>query len=593
VELDWTLRSDPYSRSFDDIYYAEEGGLEESRYVFLEQNSLSSQFETTTQFCIGELGFGTSLNFLATFDLWNRSKRQPNATLHYVSCEKFPLSHEQIRKALDRWPEIARLKETLLSKYSELARGFSRIRFEEERVVLTLLIGDSCETLRNFEGSMNAWFLDGFSPRKNPEMWSEGLMREVAAHSQPGATFATYTAAGHVRRSLEAAGFETQKFKGFGRKREMLKGRLRSTSTAKLEKPRHAIVIGGGVAGASVASALSKRNISVSLFEENQIASRASSNFSAITLPILSKVPTNLSRFCLEGFHYLKNLPEVTRTGIVQVCLDSLKEGRWLEAIRTHEIPASIARLIEADEASKIAGMPIHHRALYFPEGGIMNLPKFCRRELAQSNIQTFESTQVARVEFSVGSWTLFDRENKVLGESEILILAAAYQMASLFPQFSIPLRKVRGQAAFLRTNGLLQSLRSVLCFDGFLTPIVEGENHFLGATYDNNFYELEPRKEDNEKLLQNLVDAIPELSEFPLPIQSNWVELRTNVPGMEPVIGELDHDGPLYVATAFSSRASIYGPLAGEVLASKICNEPVPMEVDLYKNLTPRRFDA
>lgn len=594
MELKWTSKSDPYSSAFDDIYYAEEGGLEESRYVFIEQNQLEEKIRSDRNLVVGELGFGTGLNFLATFELWQRTRSPSSGWLHYISCEKFPLTSEQIRTALSRWSELTLFVEKFLSHYGPFTPGFHRIRFEDEKIILTLLIGDALSSLRKLRAKIDVWYFDGFSPRKNPEMWSEEIFREVAKLSRSGASFATYAAAGHVRRSIQTAGFQIEKFKGFGRKRDMVRGRLEGTRTQRNSGSASAIVIGGGIAGVSTASALAKRGCAVTLIERDSIASRASHNASANTLPILSVEPTRLHQISWAGYYFLRSLRKLSGQGILQLNIDDRKFERWKRALSVLEIPAVSAQILDAAKASELAGISISSEAIHFSEGGSLNIPKYCQSEISiqQSTLKVITGTKASAIQRSDGLWKVSSEIGEIIAEAEVLVLASAHSIGEFVSPEVLPLRKVRGQAAYLATNPSLSPLNKILCFDGFLTPHNSDGLHFLGATYDNEDYDLKIRESENQDLLKRLTKALPRLNVSDLKISANWSELRTNVPGMAPVVGKLETpQGEIYISTALSSRGSLYGPLFGEILASEILSEPLPIESDLYDSLSPQRF--
>lgn len=210
--LDWRDQTIPVSRVFDDPYFSLGGGLAETRHVFLAGNRLPERYRDG--FHIAELGFGTGLNLLATL-----LSHSGEGHLHYTSFEAFPMPAADIARALQAFPETGPLADTFLAQW---ASGARRLQFPS--LTAHIVIGDARETLPDWQGQADAWFLDGFSPAKNPELWSPDLMAEVARHTAPGGTFATYTAAGHVRRALEGAGFTVTRQPGFGRKRHMTIG---------------------------------------------------------------------------------------------------------------------------------------------------------------------------------------------------------------------------------------------------------------------------------------------------------------------------------------------------------------------------------
>lgn len=218
--LDWRDETIPVSRRFDDPYFSLAGGLDETRHVFLTGNGLPGRFRDG--FRIAELGFGTGLNLLAVL-----LAHQGPGHVSYTSFEAFPMPAGDIARALAAFPEVATVAQPFLRQWGT---GGTTLHFPN--LTASILLGDARKTLPAWEGQADAWFLDGFSPAKNPELWSPEIMAEVARHTAPGGTFATYTAAGHVRRALAGAGFTVSRQPGFGRKRHMTTGMLHPTATA-------------------------------------------------------------------------------------------------------------------------------------------------------------------------------------------------------------------------------------------------------------------------------------------------------------------------------------------------------------------------
>ena len=211
--LDWRDGRVPVSRQFDDPYFSLAGGLAEARHVFLAGNGLPARLRQGFQ--IAELGFGTGLNLLATH------LANPGVAIRYTSFEAYPLSSVDIAKALAAFPQALAVAGTFLQAWEAGSR-----RFDLGQIAVEVIEGDARETLLEWRGLADAWYLDGFSPAKNPQLWSQELMAEVARHTAPGGTFATYSAAGHVRRGLAAAGFAVERRAGFAGKRHMSAGVL-------------------------------------------------------------------------------------------------------------------------------------------------------------------------------------------------------------------------------------------------------------------------------------------------------------------------------------------------------------------------------
>lgn len=216
----WEENGTPVSATYGDVYFSRESGLAETQHVFLQGNRLPERFADAEHFTIAETGFGTGLNFLCACRLFE-SVAKPDTHLHFISIEKHPLLPKDLKRALDHFPELYSYAEKLLQSYPPAIPGLHRIHLSE-RVHLTLAYGDSFDLFPLLEAKVDAWFLDGFAPAKNPDMWQEVVFAHLARLSHPGTTAATFTVAGAVQRGLKEAGFSVQKIKGFGRKREML-----------------------------------------------------------------------------------------------------------------------------------------------------------------------------------------------------------------------------------------------------------------------------------------------------------------------------------------------------------------------------------
>ncbi len=219
ISSDEILRSE----KFDDVYFSVEDGLAETRHVFLDSNHLPNDWQGKSNYVIAETGFGTGLNFLAAWALFKQTA-SPDQTLDFISIEKYPLERDQIATALEHWRrEIGEELDALIDQYPPLMRGAHRLFFDKN-VRLTLFFDDVEQALPKIEARVDAWFLDGFRPATNPEMWTQAVFDHMALISKKGTRYATFTAAGDVRRGLERAGFSVEKIPGFGKKREMISG---------------------------------------------------------------------------------------------------------------------------------------------------------------------------------------------------------------------------------------------------------------------------------------------------------------------------------------------------------------------------------
>jgi tRNA U34 5-methylaminomethyl-2-thiouridine-forming methyltransferase MnmC len=216
AKLEWRAGDVPVSTRFDDPYFSLENGLAETRHVFLAGNDLPGRFRDG--FHVAELGFGTGLNLLATLQAWRQGGQ--SGVLHYTSFEAYPMTADEMRRAQAVFSELDDIARDLAPHWTDTPTAITLPDLH-----FTLVTGDARQTLPVWTGQADAWFLDGFSPAKNPELWGEDLMQEVGRHTAPGGSAATYTAAGFVRRALAQAGFEVTRVPGYGRKRHMTRAR--------------------------------------------------------------------------------------------------------------------------------------------------------------------------------------------------------------------------------------------------------------------------------------------------------------------------------------------------------------------------------
>ncbi len=344
--LSWTEDGQPRSRLFGDVYFSAEDGLAETRAVFLQGCGLPDAWTGRRRFVVGELGFGTGLNIAALLQLW-QSTRPTHGHLHIFSIEAFPIAADEAARALGRWPELADVAGLLAARWPGRARGRHRVDLPELAATLDLAVMDATEALAGWQGRADAWFLDGFSPALNPQMWSDEVLGLVAARSAPGARAATFTVAGHVRRGLAAAGFAVDKRPGFGRKRERLEARLPGAPVDP-STPRVAI-IGAGIAGASAARAVRALGGEAVIVETLAPGAGGSGNPAGLVTPRLDAGLGEASRLFAQAFDRAVRLyagvPDaVLATGVLQLAAGARDEDRFARIAWTTDgatIPAA------------------------------------------------------------------------------------------------------------------------------------------------------------------------------------------------------------------------------------------------------------
>jgi tRNA 5-methylaminomethyl-2-thiouridine biosynthesis bifunctional protein len=628
---------------FDDVYFSDQSGLEETRYVFLEQNRLAERFAALSasgRLVIGETGFGTGLNFLCAWQLFEQHA-VAGARLHFVSVEKYPLSPADLQRALALWPELKPLADQLLKHYVAIHQGFQRITLANGRVTLTLLIGDALEQLPQLDAQIDAWFLDGFAPAKNPDMWTAELFVELARLAAPGSTISTFTSTGWVRRLLNAAGFKMKRTPGIGHKWEILRGEFLGwppeVAPPVPEKPwfarpaavngeRRALVIGAGLAGCATASSLAARGWQVSLLERHaRVAQEASGNPQGVLYLKLSAHGTALSQLIVSGFGYTRRLLESLQRGtdwddcgVLQLAFNAKEAERHAQLAAA--FPEDLLQWLEQPEAQNRAGVGLAHGGLYYPEGGWVHPPALCQAQAAQANIELLSHQEALELRKVDDQWQAFDGE-RLLASAAVVVLAGAAEIKRFAQSAELPLKRIRGQITCLAETPQSQALTTVVCAEGYVAPARLGE-HTLGASFDFNNDDLNPTTAEHvgnlamlEEISTDLVTRL-HISEQLVEDLQGRAAFRCTSPDYLPIVGPLADreafleayaalskdarlvpdiacpwlDG-LYVNSGHGSRGLITAPLSGELLAAWLDNEPLPLPRSVAEACHPNRF--
>jgi tRNA 5-methylaminomethyl-2-thiouridine biosynthesis bifunctional protein len=643
AQLDWDDQGRPHSRVFDDVYFSDKSGLDETRYVFLEQNRLAERFAALPadgRLVIGETGFGTGLNFLCAWQLFEQHA-VAGARLHFVSVEKYPLTPADLQRALALWPELRPLADQLLTHYVAIHQGFQRITLANGRVTLTLMIGDALEQLPQLDAQIDAWFLDGFAPAKNPDMWTAELFVELARLAAPGSTISTFTSTGWVRRLLNAAGFKMKRTPGIGHKWEILRGEFLGwpqdvappipakpwfARPAPLTGERRALVIGAGLAGCASAASLAARGWHVSLLERHDaVAREASGNPQGVLYLKLSAHGTALSQLIVSGFGYTRRLLETLQRGtdwddcgVLQLAFNA-KEGER-QAQLTEAFAEDLVHWLDQPQAEAQTGIALTHGGLFYPEGGWVHPPALCQAQAAQPNITLLQHHDVLQLRKVDEQWQAFDGE-RLLAAAPVVVLAGAAEIQRFAQSADLPLKRIRGQITRLSETEQSQALRTVVCAEGYVAPARLGE-HTLGASFDFNNEDLTPTTAEHlgnlamlEEISHDLVSRLNISEQDPEQLQGR-AAFRCTSPDYLPIVGPLadreafdqayaalskdarqvpDIECPwldgLYVNSGHGSRGLITAPLSGELLAAWLENEPLPLPRSIAEACHPNRF--
>ena len=606
-----------------DIYFSREDAVAESEYVFIHANDLPARFTTlkpTDRFTIAETGFGTGLNFFLAAQHFLKHAHAANTHLHFISFEKFPLAPDMLRRIHAQWPEHAALRETLLAQYPLPVHGQHRLALHP-RITLSLILGDVNEQLPQHDFIADAWFLDGFAPAKNPDMWDAALMSDIAKHSTKNTSFATFTAAGHVKRGLADAGFNVRKMQGYGHKRDMLCGEFfspapmiatRDIPTPLETTPDTVTIIGAGIAGASIAYALALRGIKVRLYEKHGApAMGASGNPMAVLFPQISRGWNTSSHFTMLAYAYMqRQIPswrasglaiETQKIGMLQMPRDAKDEEKLRNTAALLSLSPHIAHWCERAEASGHAGMPLSAGGLWFPDGAALSLGSLCAAWLNHPLITVHYNTPVHNIEPSHHGWKLYNAQQAVIDDAPILIVANGGDALQYAPLAHLPIRTNRGQLSYLPQSALIQKPQSIICQRGYIVPHPEG-GHMLGASYDKIEKSDTLRAQDHAEniahmsamfegnMLSNAVTA--DISDT----CGGRASLRTVSRDRAPLLGKAyDANGAplngLYVSLAHGSRGALTAPLGAEHIADQITHMPSALPHAIQAMLCPSRF--
>ena len=572
----------PFSETYGDVYHSAAGGLEQARHVFLAGNGLPGRWRGRRAFTVLETGFGFGLSFLATWQAW-RDDAQRGDRLHFVSIEKHPFEARDLERLVRGLP----FGNELAARWPLLVPGLHRLEFEDGRVVLTLALGDVADVLPQLQLAADAIYLDGFAPAKNPQMWEPRLLRHLGRVAAPGATLATWTVAVQVRTAVEGAGFALQKEEGFGGKREMLRGSLiPRKKAATAEAPgRSAVVVGAGMAGAAVAERLAARGWAVTVLERRaQPAMEASGNHAGVFHPIVSPDDSLFARFTRAAYlHLLRRWPALEglawdRCGVLQLARDERERASQARAIAALGYPGAYASLDAA------------RGGLWFPQSGWVRPPSLVRALLARPGIDARFDANVDALSRDEAGWTAKDGAGRILAAAPVVVLANAADALRLAPQPHVRLREVRGQVTHLPA---IRGLDHVVLKGGMALPGVDGIS-VVGASYDIDDRDPALRADSHagnlERLAQILPGGVPPTDPAAL---GGRVGFRAVVRDRLPLAGTMNdaHGAGLFGAFAYGSRGLLWCGLAGELIASALEGEPLPVERDLAAAVAPGRF--
>ena len=615
----------PLSTLYGDVFRSRAGAWEEARAVFVEGCALPQRWDELARdpsgasFTVLELGFGLGVNFLATLQAW-RERSGPPARLHFFSVEAHPLGRHDLRRALDVLRAPPADVQRLLAGWPAALPGMHRVAFEADAVTLTLCFGDALALVPKLRLGADAFFLDGFAPARNPRMWDPALLRALGRLARPGATLATWSAAGAVREALAGAGFEVERVPGHGGKRHRLRARHAPRwRGARLPEPppqwpaRTALVIGAGLAGAATAAGFARRGWQVTVLEAAGGPLRGGSA-QPLCADHLHLSPDDnplarLSRAALEWRLSDPAMPVRAALGKLLVDADEREAASRAAMLERLGFPESFARQLTPAEASDAAGLPLPRGGLWLPGCDAFDPTLPASGWLATPGVVLRTGSPVASLEPAPCGWLARGPDGRVLGEAAIAILANAGDAVRLAASGSLAMRRIRGQGTLVARERI-GALRTVLSGSAYAAPL--GDWILAGASYDDG-ESLEPSREVDAANLRRLARMIAgDAASWLEGARSGPVGHRFASADRMPVIGQLPdepaalHDAPallrndrlpvpraagLYGAFAFGSRGLLWSALAAGLLPALVEGDPMPLEADLLRALDPARF--
>lgn len=558
-----------YSKRFRDIYFAQDGPGE-TRRVFIQPANLIDRIRAQATFSIMEFGFGTGLNCLTLARLLKDHRIRTR--VRYISVDNYPLRTTDIARALKPYGNELHLVDALLSHLPPRVPGWHRRYFSDPRLELTLCFGDAASALAEFlatdQAGIDAWFLDGFAPDRNPDMWQSDLFQKMRSVTKRGGTVTTFSAAGHVRSSLQDAGFSVQRIEGReSQKRHTTLATLEGNGFDPASRPERVRVIGGGFAGTMVAQTLARKDVNVELHErEPDVGSKTSAIPAAIQHPRLSAADTLLALFRIHAYAHARSLlngcDAVSTIGAVHIPDDGMSMERLTD----------VAEIMGDDWISLLDETSTHDLinrsspGAWFPRSAIVNGAQLCSELVADDLIHV-----ATHREF----------KSLVRDDDIATVYATGCDVPTQIDSMPIEAIVIPGQVDGFRLSGNRDPMRHIIAHNGYVAP--QQDTLYAGSTYEYSPWLNGEATRTNRARIESLLPdiALEHVSVF----RANRVVSSDRLP----IVGETTNGA--WVSSAHGSGGTITAAFAAELLASSLLEEALPGSIDMPRILSPERF--
>lgn len=603
----------PVSPLYGDVYHSRSGALAQARHVFLSGNQLPGRWRGRATFTVCETGFGLGHNFLALWHAW-RTDPDHCARLHVVSFEAHPFSRVDLaRLIMPALPDALRaLAGQLLALWPPLVPGLHRLEFESGALTLTLAFGAVKRLARQISACVDAYFLDGFAPKKNPEMWTPALFGQMARMANIGATAASWCCATQVRRALSDAGFLVSKAPGLGRKREMTVAVLRPAMGRQPPRdtgPGPVVIVGGGFAGAGIAYSLALRGHPVTVLDpvfEGGLGGSHQGHQAAALAPLISgddDFRARLSRVgvacALQRWQALPSPAAPWRCGAIELAAttqDALQRQKTIERLA---FPEDWVSWLAPAAASQRIGFAVRQGGAFFPDGQLVRPAMLVQALLRRAGVRCIAARAARLQSGAQGLWQVSDAQGGLIASAPTLVLSNAAAAVNLLrtacgldglPKVASILN-LAGQVSYFSSGSSQHDPRLIIDGDGYWLPSVDNVC-VGGSTYVPSALATEVTQGGHQAIIDKLARLLNvtafRINQW-LDRSGGWAGWRAVVADHLPVIGPVEGAGGLWLACAYGSRGLTWSALAGEVIGAQLNLEPAPIERELLRAIAPR----